>query len=187
MRSARGSARPMSSIAMRTRRRAEVERIGAAVEHAHEPVERGIGVGAAHRLVQRRDLVVERSPPLSKRRRLLRERVLDELAVDARLIRRFAACSGCSSSVEEAARIAVGVARSARFASVVERAGRSRSSAARARSCSSSASTAAAARTPRAREQRAVHLERRVLGGRADEGDEPPLDEAAGTRPAAPC
>ncbi len=30
-----------------------VARVGAAVEHAHEPVQRGIGVAAAHRLVQR--------------------------------------------------------------------------------------------------------------------------------------
>ena len=58
-RRARGSARPMSSMAMRTMRRAEVARIAAAVEHAREPVQRGIGIGAAHRLVQRRDLVVE--------------------------------------------------------------------------------------------------------------------------------
>src|SRR3546814_1006922 len=37
----------------------EVVRVAAAVEHAREPVQRSVGVGAAHRLVQRRDLVVE--------------------------------------------------------------------------------------------------------------------------------
>ena len=38
---------------------AEVERIGAAIEHAREPVQCRVGGGAAHRLVQGRDLVVE--------------------------------------------------------------------------------------------------------------------------------
>ena len=49
----------MSSMAMRTHAAREVVRIAAAVEHAHEPVQRGVRIGAAHRLVQRRDLVVE--------------------------------------------------------------------------------------------------------------------------------
>ena len=45
-RSARGSASPMSSVAMRIMRRADVERIGAAVEHAAHPVERRVGIAS---------------------------------------------------------------------------------------------------------------------------------------------
>ena len=56
---ARGSARPMSSLAMRISAARHVARVDAAVEHARQPVQRGVGVGAAHRLVQRRDGVVE--------------------------------------------------------------------------------------------------------------------------------
>ncbi len=43
---------------MRTTRRARIERVLAGIEHAREIVERGIGIGAAHRLVQRGDQVV---------------------------------------------------------------------------------------------------------------------------------
>ena len=40
----------------------QVDRVAAAVEHAREPVKRGVGVGAAHGFVQGRDLVVELFP-----------------------------------------------------------------------------------------------------------------------------
>ena len=56
--SACGSARPISSIAMRTSRRAEVERVLAGIEHAGQIVERGIGVGTADGFVQRGDQIV---------------------------------------------------------------------------------------------------------------------------------
>jgi hypothetical protein len=52
----------------------QVARVGAAIEHAAEPVERGIGRRAADRLVQRRDLVVERVAPLVEAPQVLRQR-----------------------------------------------------------------------------------------------------------------
>jgi len=42
----------MSSTAIRTMRRRQVERVFAGVEHAAEIIERGVDVGAAYRLVQ---------------------------------------------------------------------------------------------------------------------------------------
>src|SRR6267142_1310533 len=61
---------------------ADVERIGAPVEHAHEPIERRVGVRAAHRLVQSRNLVVERVTALVEAAQVARERVLHPVAVD---------------------------------------------------------------------------------------------------------
>jgi hypothetical protein len=57
---------------MRTTRRADEQRVLAGVEHAREIIERGVGIGAAHALVQGRDqvvvavlrLVVDRRAPL---------------------------------------------------------------------------------------------------------------------------
>ena len=49
---------------------AQVQGIGAAIQHATKPVQGSIRVGAAHRLVQGGDLIVKASPPLSNRRRL---------------------------------------------------------------------------------------------------------------------
>ncbi len=56
--SASGAARPMSSTAMRTTRRATYMGSSPACEHAAEPVERGVGVGVADGFVQGGDDVV---------------------------------------------------------------------------------------------------------------------------------
>jgi len=91
---------------------ADIQRIGAAVEHAHHPVERGVGIRAAHRLVQRRDLVVELLAALVEAPEVLRQRLLDELPVD-----RLALGRGVQDlhRVEQPAGIAVGEADQARF------------------------------------------------------------------------
>jgi hypothetical protein len=60
----------------------DVERIGAAVEHAAHPVQRRIRIGPANGLVQRGDLVVERFAALVETPQAARDRVLDERDVD---------------------------------------------------------------------------------------------------------
>jgi len=44
----------------------EIKRVGAAVQHAYQPVQRGIGIGAAHRFMQGGNLIVKFLAPLSK-------------------------------------------------------------------------------------------------------------------------
>ncbi len=61
----------------------DIERVGAAVEHAAQPVQRGVGVAAAHRLVQRGDLVVEGLAALVEAAQAARDRAFDEGQVDA--------------------------------------------------------------------------------------------------------
>ena len=56
--SARGSALPTSSLAKMSMRREHEERVVARLEHAHHPVDRRVGIAAAHRLDERADDVV---------------------------------------------------------------------------------------------------------------------------------
>ena len=55
-------------------RRARIARVLAALQHPGEPVERGVGIGAAHRLVQRRDQVVVAVAATCRRARARRVR-----------------------------------------------------------------------------------------------------------------
>ena len=149
----------------------DVEPVLAAVEHAREPVERRIRVGAAHRLVQRADqvvvpvarLVVERRPPLHQ----LRQR----LAADRGRAGRDRA-EDLLRHVERRAPVAVGHGD--------ERCARLRVE--RQRPALHGLGTgqqllqrrlveAVEGQHHRAREQGAVQLERRVLGGGAHQGD----------------
>src|SRR6059036_500383 len=56
--------------------------IGAPIEHSHEPVQRRVGVRAAHRFMQGRNLVIESIPALIEAAQVARNRVLHPVAVD---------------------------------------------------------------------------------------------------------
>ncbi|MNN39472.1 hypothetical protein D3C81_1535110 [compost metagenome] len=60
----------------------EVQRVTAAVEHAREPVQGGIRIGATHRLVQRADLVVEGLAPLVEAPAAVAQQVLQQTDAD---------------------------------------------------------------------------------------------------------
>jgi hypothetical protein len=156
---------------------AEIERVGAAIEHAAQPVQRGIGIGAAHRLVQRRDLVVEGLAALVE---------AAQVAVTAPRRRKcgvtgFAWRSRRPSphlleQIEQPPRVAIGKAdqasRGIASSNSASRAGertRALEQLAASRRLVSGFSTYTAARDSSA----AVDLERRILGGGADEDDGP--------------
>ena len=87
----------------------DVEGVAAAVEHAREPVQGRVRVGAAHGLVQRRDLVVEQVAALVEAphvgdRHLRQHRLAD--APPAALVR-LGEVGGDLEQVEGAARVAV--------------------------------------------------------------------------------
>ena len=91
----------------------DVARVAAAVEHAAEPVQRRIRVGAAHRLVQRRDLVVELlallvEAPVAARGHFRRDRLGDDAVARLRQVRRHL------EQVQRATCVAVGRARERR-------------------------------------------------------------------------
>ena len=161
---------------MRTRRRADVARVDAAVEHAHEPVQRRVGVAS-------------RAPPCAAprscrrtARRPCRSGAAARRAPARAAPRRSAATSPAIADqvlvgVEQAPRVAVGIADQALARGIGQR--RRRQQRARARS-SSIAQVGVVERLQHvhrgARQQRRVDLERRVLGGRADEGEQARLD-----------
>ena len=156
----------------------DVERVGAAVEHAAHPVERGVRVRPPHRLVQRRDLVVERLAALVETTQAPRDRLLDERGVDVLDARVERGDRELLDQVDEPAPVAVGVADQR----VLCRGGDPR---ARHRGVHGAIEErrelVGRERLEhidgRARQQRADHLERRVLRGRADERDHALLDE----------
>ena len=84
----------------------DVQRVAAAVEHACEPVQGAIGVGAAHRLVQRGNLVVERLAALVETPPAVAEQALQHLDVDLAAI--FGKVRGILEEVEHAPAIAIG-------------------------------------------------------------------------------
>ena len=151
-----------------------IARVDAAVDHPHEPIERRVGVGAANRLVQRRDRVVELLAALVVAAQLLAERSLELRLVDLR----DAAChvDQVLVGVEQAPRVAVGVGDEALCRGV----GHRRRGEQRAGSFQQLRQVVVTEALQhmhrRARQQGRVHLERRVLGGCADEGEQPRLD-----------
>ncbi len=60
----------------------KVQGVGAPVEHATQPVQRSVGIAAAYRLVQRRDLVVERLATLVEAAQRAGDRGFDECEID---------------------------------------------------------------------------------------------------------
>ena len=86
----------------------QVTRVGAAVEHARQPVERGIRVRAAHRFVQRRNLVVEGIAALVETAQVLRHGFFDKSTVDRDNARRMRRRAHLFQQVEQAPRVAVG-------------------------------------------------------------------------------
>ena len=161
----------------------DVERVLAGLEHAREPVHRGVGVAVAHRLVEGGDqvvvlfarLVVEQRPPL--------DRLPQECLVDpGDAVHRWRRGRGELEQVQGDAPVPVRVPRHALDGLVGDADGQSAEPA-----------RLIGERPPedgdrvvlgerlededlRPREQRRVDLERRVLGGGADEDDVARLD-----------
>ena len=169
----------MSSVAIRISRRADVERIGAAVEHPAHPVERRVGIAS-------------RAPPCAARRsgRRTPRRPCRSGAGCARSSprrtrgRRLGAAPSAAAIASCSTRLMSRRPSPSAYAISASRAGAStRDAAARRAASARSSSCAELVRRQRlqhvdrrARQQRAVHLERRILGRRADERDEPLLD-----------
>ena len=156
----------------------QIARVGAAVEHAGQPVEGAIRAGAAYRLVQRRYLVVERVTTLVETAQVLRHRFFDELAVNRNDARRMCRGTHLLEQVEQAACIAIrqsdqpftGIRGEAQirqrpFAGTVKQGAHLRLIE---RLQHIDRST---------REQGGIDLERRIFGRRADEGQQARFDE----------
>ena len=86
----------------------EVAGVGAAVEHAAEPVEGGVGVGAAHGFVQGGDLVVEAFAAFVETADLAAEAVGQEVGVEMVDAAGGGGAQELFEQVEQAAGIAVG-------------------------------------------------------------------------------
>ena len=196
---------PMSSLAMRMRRRDQVAPGSTPPSTMRaEPVERGIRVAAAYGFVQGAEIVVVEtaSPPLSKRRTRCAQGMASSAiaSVISPRCRRRGSVARLSAGSVSRTRVAVrAVAHSVDKASGVARSARERprprSSSPPAHVASSSfevpsASSELAADSTVARGTAAqrIDLERRVLGGRPDEGDQACRPRhTAGRRPAATC
>ena len=156
---------------------ADVERIGAAVEHAAEPVQRCVRVGAAHRLVQSRDLVVESFSALVEAAHAAGDRCLDESEVDvasARVLRRDAELL---DQIEQAPPVAVGVGNDRVACRRRKRGLRHRGRERTDQQLRQLIGVECLEHIHRcARQQRAVDLEGRVFGCRTDERHQPLLD-----------
>jgi len=83
----------------------DIERVAAAIEHPRQPIERRIGGRTAHRLVQRRDLVVEEFAALVEAAHLAAAHLHHHLVGDAPLLGQ---AGGILQQVEGAAGIAIG-------------------------------------------------------------------------------
>ena len=172
------------------------QRVLAGLEHAHQPVDRGVGIAAAHALDERGDDVVVLLAALVVAERLLlqrpprrapgRARAVAALAVPgsppARA--RRARCARRRGRARRGTARAVGSTRRAR-------ARRARARGRRARGRSGCAIVVGVERLEhehaRPRQQRRDHLERRVLGRGADAARWCRPRRAAGRRPAGPC
>ena len=135
----------------------DVERIGAAVEHAAHPVERRVGIRSAHRLVQRRDLVVERLAALVEAAQAPRDRRFDERDVDRRSLRLAGGRRELLDEVEQPPPVAVGVADQRIARRVVDRRRRASPRAtARSSSCASSGADSGSSTYTAARDSSAL-------------------------------
>src|SRR4029450_3764778 len=88
---------------------ADIEWIGAAIEHPAHPIERRIGIRPAHGLVERGDLVVKRLAALVEAAQGPRNRRLDERKVDRRRAALPDSGNEVFDEVDDAAAIAVRV------------------------------------------------------------------------------
>ena len=152
----------------------QVFRVGAAVQHAAQPVQRGVRMRAAHGFVQRRYLVVEIVAALVEAARVQRERVLDEFARDVRRLRRVGRRLRLFQQVQEAPGVAVRVADEGLDGDVVEL--QVRQAALGAGALQQLAHLVVVQRLQHvhlgARQQRRIDFERRVFRRRADQRDE---------------
>ena len=157
---------------------ADVKRVGAAVEHAAQPVQRGIGVAAANGLVQRRDLVVERLTPLVEAAQAASDRRFDECQVDRPPLRLIRGDGELFDQIDEPPSVAVGIADNGVAGRLLERGVRHRRGK---RPIEQLLQVFGLQRFEHvylgAREQGAVDLERRIFGCRADEGQQSAFDE----------
>ena len=128
--------------------------------------------------MQRRDLVVECITAFVEAAQRLGDRVLQKFVVDSRRARAHGGSAELLEHVQEAPRIAVGVADQELFGGIGKREVDERFAL---RTLEQPRELRVGKRLQhvdrRAREQRAVHFERRILGRRADERDQPLLDE----------
>ena len=156
---------------------ADIEWIGTAVEHAAEPVQRCVRVGAAHRFVQGRDLIIESFSALVEAAHAAGDRCLDERQVDVALAHVLRRDAELLHQIEQAPSIAVGVGNN-------RVARRRRERGLRHRDCERALKELRQLigvkrlehiyRCPG--QQCAVDLEGWVLGGRTDEGHQSLLD-----------
>ncbi len=156
---------------------AQVEGIGAAVQHAAEPVQGRVGTGAAHRLVQGGDLVVEGVAALVEATPGRGQGLADEGGVGAFTSRRAHGGGELFQQVEQAAAVAVGL-RQQQFAALFLQ---DDAQPAEGQGPFQQRRQAGLVEGLQhidlgAGEEGAHHLEGGVLGGGADEGDEARLD-----------
>ena len=88
---------------------AEIQRISAAIEHAHQPIQRGIRRRTAHGFMQRRDLVVKRIATLVETAQALRQRLLNKRIINFALFALRGRCRHLLHHVQQAAGIAIGI------------------------------------------------------------------------------
>jgi hypothetical protein len=151
--------------------------IGTTVEHAAEPVQRGIRRGSANRLVQGRNLVVEGIAALVEATQALRQGSLNESPVDTAHLRSRSGRTDLFDEVEQPPGVAVGKANQARTRIVVEVQVRQDLPAnpfEEARHFNHRERVQHVHRSPR--EQRRIDLERRVFCRRTDKSQQPGLD-----------
>ncbi|MNM93562.1 hypothetical protein D3C81_1059400 [compost metagenome] len=84
----------------------QVQRIATAVDHSRKPVQRAVGIGAAHRFVQRGDLVVERFAALVETPTGIAEQALQQVGADFAVV--FGQVRGVFQQIEQAPAIAIG-------------------------------------------------------------------------------
>ena len=89
--------------------------VSAAIEHAAKPVQRRIGVGAAHAFVERRNLIVKIIAALVETPRCTREHSLDELGVYGFCAATFGGDAELLDQIDQPPPIAVGHVYHARF------------------------------------------------------------------------
>ena len=155
-------------------------RVLAALQHPRQPVDRRIGVAAAHALDEGGDgVVVGVAGAVVDDGAPRRPRAARVTSISAPVGRRRPAAPSSALSATAGVAPGAGDDRRPRLLATAAPAGEPAFGVGRARSSSSADSSgpAAPARSTRSRDSSGgVHLEVRVLGGRADERDEPVLD-----------
>ena len=152
----------------------DVARVGAAVDHAREPVQRAVRAAAAHRLVQRRDRVEELVAAL-----VVAAQLRTQTALERRLVQRPVGAGHAHhvlEGVEQPARIAVGIGDQALRRGGLRGGRGQRLAGSRQQRQQLGLAQRLEHMHRRARQQRRVDLEGRVLGRRTDEGEQTRLD-----------